>query len=100
MTDHEIAIHSVSRITGVSTSRILSRSREWPVVEARRIVVLILHEEGLPDLTISYVLRRGRGAILKIRHVATDYRDVSKVFNDKYLKSKNLYEHEKSLRNA
>lgn len=100
MTNHELVIHSVSKVTGVPMKKILSRSREWPIVEARRLVVLILCEEGITDGIIALIIKRCRANVLKIRHVATDYRDVSKVFNDKYLKSKKLYEHEKSLRIA
>ena len=98
MTNPELAINSVAKVTGVSPKRIVSRSREWTVVEARRLVVLILHSDGMSDLPISLVLNRVRPAGLKMRHVATDYLDMSKVFNEKFLKAKGIYEHEKSLR--
>jgi len=98
MTNNEIAIAVVSRITGVAKSRILSPSRVWPAVEARMLIVLLLHYDGATDEAISWVLNRKRGAILKSRHHAFDSLEFSKVFRDKFNRAKTKYEEQKSLR--
>ncbi|MEE0978645.1 MAG: hypothetical protein UH625_04470 [Muribaculaceae bacterium] len=98
MTDYEIAISVVSTVTGVSKNTILSPGRHWPAVEARMLIVLLLSNDGATDETISWVLNRKRGAILKSRHNAFDSMDISKTFRDKYQRVKNMYEERKSLR--
>lgn len=98
MDNKEIAITVVSKVTGVSKSTILSRTRIWPAVEARQLIVLLLSREGATDETISWILNRGRGAILKSRHNATDSLRLSKVFRAKFDKASEMYENQKSLR--
>ena len=98
MSNNEIAIAVVSKVTGVSKSHILSPSREWPAVEARQLIVLLLYYDGATDESISWVLNRKRGAILKSRHNALNTLDVSKVFKDKFNRIKSMYNEQKSLR--
>jgi len=98
MTNNEIAIAVVSKVTGVAKSAILSPSREWPAVEARMLIVLLLYHDGVTDGAISWVLNRKRGAILKSRHNAIDTLEISKVFRDKFNLIKSKYEEQKSLR--
>ncbi|MDE7356165.1 hypothetical protein [uncultured Duncaniella sp.] len=98
MNNKEIALAIVSRITGVATSTILSRTRKWPAVEARQLIILLLSRDGATDETISWMLNRGRGAILKSRHNAMDALRLSKLFRSKFDKISELYEHQKSLR--
>jgi hypothetical protein len=98
MDNKDIALAVVSKVTGVAKTTILSRTREWPAVEARQLVILLLYREGATDETISWMLNRGRCAILKSRHNATDALRLSKVFRAKFDKISELYEHQKSLR--
>lgn len=98
MDNKEIAIAVVSKVTGVAKSTILSRTREWPAVEARQLVILLLARDGVTDEAISWMLNRGRCAILKSRHNANDALRFSKLFREKFDKSSEMYEHQKSLR--
>lgn len=98
MDNQEIAITVVSKVTGVAKSTIISRTRKWPAVEARQFIVLLLSRDGATDESISWMLKRGRCAILKSRHNATDSLRISKIFREKYDKISALYEHQKSLR--
>lgn len=98
MNNNEIAIAVVSKVTGVATSTILSPSREYRAIEARMLIVMLLSRDGATDESISWVLHRKRGAILKSRHNAVATLEYSKVFRDKYSKASDLYEQQKSLR--
>lgn len=98
MNNSEIAIAVVSKVTGVSKSTILSPCRQWPAVEARMLIVLLLSHDGATDESTSWVLNRKRGAILKSRHNAVSCLEYSKVFRDKFSKASELYEQQKSLR--
>lgn len=98
MDNKDIALAVVSKVTGVAKTTILSRTREWPAVEARQLVILLLYREGATDEAISWMLNRGRCAILKSRHNATDALRLSKVFRAKFDKISELFEHQKSLR--
>ncbi|MDE6222588.1 MAG: hypothetical protein K2M49_02735 [Muribaculaceae bacterium] len=98
MDNKEIAISVVSKVTGVAKSTILSRTREWPAVEARQLIILLLSRDGATDEAISWMLNRGRGAILKSRHNANDALRLSKLFKTKFDKASEMYEHQKSLR--
>lgn len=98
MTNYEIAISVVRKVTSVSRSKILSASRVWPAVEARQLIVLLLSKDGATDETISWGLNRKRGAILKARHNALSALILSKAFKQKYDKCLALYEEGKSLR--
>lgn len=98
MTNNEIAISVVSKVTSVAKSKILSATRKWPAVEARQLIILLLHNDGLNDEAISWVLKRTRVTILKARHTANDGLRFSKLFHQKYDKCLTLYEKEKSIR--
>lgn len=98
MSNNEIAISVVSDVTGVAKSTILSGKRVWPAVEARQLIILLLSRDGATDEMISWVLKRGRGAILKSRHSANDALRLSKLFRAKFDKVSSLYEQQKSLR--
>lgn len=98
MNNNEIAISVVGKVTGVSKMTILSRTREWPAVEARQLIILLLSRDGVTDEAISWTLNRGRGAILKSRHNANDALRLSKLFREKFDKALQMYEHQKSLR--
>ncbi len=98
MDNKEIALTVVSKITGVAKSTILSRTRVWPAVEARQLIILLLYHDGATDESISWILKRGRCAILKSRHSATDSLRISKLFRAKFDKASEMYESQKSLR--
>lgn len=98
MTNSEIAISVVSKVTGVAKSKILSAGRQWPAVEARMLIVLVLSYDGASDEATSWVLNRKRGAILKARHNALNTMEISKVFRDKFNRVKAMYDEQKSLR--
>lgn len=98
MTNSEIAINVVSKITGVSTKDIRSSSRKFKTVECRMIIVLLLKREGLSDESIGWSLNRARVTILKARRVAEDTLIYSKTFKDKFSKAHELYTKQKSLR--
>lgn len=98
MSDNELAISVVSKVTGVPKSTILSPCRQWPAVEARMLIVLLLSHDGATDDSTSWVLHRKRGAILKSRHNALNTMDISKVFRDKFNRVKLMYNEQKSLR--
>lgn len=100
MDNDKIALSVAAKTMGVSVRMILSASRLGRVVEARKLIVLMLYNEGKPDAFIAQILNRGRVAILKIRHHAMAAYQVSTVFRNKYDKAKSLYEHAKSLRGA
>lgn len=97
MTIYEIAINAVSKVTGVSKSTIISPTRVWPAVEARQLIILLLSRDGMSDESISWVLKRGRIAILGSRHNANDLLSISKQFKSKYDKAKSIYDQQKSL---
>ncbi|WP_300505339.1 hypothetical protein [uncultured Duncaniella sp.] len=98
MTNNEIAITVVSKVTGVAKSTILSSTREYRAVESRMLIVLLLSRDGASDGTISWVLNRKRVTILKARHNALSSLEYSKAFRDKYHRISHLYEQQKSLR--
>lgn len=98
MDNKEIALTVVSKVTGVAKSKILSRTRVWPAVEARQLIILLLCRDGATDEAISWMLNRGRCAVLKSRHAATDSLRLSKLFRAKFDKASEMYENQKSLR--
>lgn len=98
MSNNEIAISVVSKFTGITKSKILSRTREWPAVEARQFIILLLSRDGATDESISWILNRGRCAVLKSRHNASDALRFSKLFRSKFDKISEMYERQKSLR--
>lgn len=100
MTDNEIAIKVVSKVTGLTATKILSASRKWPEVEARMLIIRLLFEDGLKDEHISCSLKRCRIAIYRARQRASEWLSLSMAFRMKYDRAKKLYEQEKSLRIA
>lgn len=88
---------AVHHVTGVTKAKITSRSRRWPIVEARMLVVLLLSRLGYDDLKIALAIERNRTTILKSRHHAEDYLSVSAIFRYKFLKISELYEDSKSI---
>lgn len=97
MQDSEIVLNAVYRVTGVSKTKILSRSRLWPIVEARMLFVLIFARLGQDDQQTAWMLDRDRTTILNARHKAEDYIEISKSFSDKFNKIKEIYETAKSI---
>lgn len=82
----ETVLAAVTKVTGISTSRIVSESRLWPVAEARMISVLALNRLGLTDTKTAWILNRGRSNVCKIRHTALNLLEYSKTFRDKLQK--------------
>lgn len=97
MQDSEIVFDTVYRVTGVSKNKILSRSRLWPIVEARMLFVLFFARRGQDDQHTAWVLSRDRTTILNARHKAEEYISISKSFLDKFNKIKRIYETAKSV---
>lgn len=97
MKDSEIVLDAIVRCTGISKDNILSRSRVWPIVEARMLFILFLSRIGQDDQRTAEQLNRDRTTILKIRHQAEDYISVSKTFCDKYNNLKAIYENTKPI---
>lgn len=77
---------AVTKVTGISRTRLLSDSRLWPVVEARMLSAIVLNRLGLVDEKIATMLNRGRSTMCKSRHAGEDLLQVSKTFKDKFQK--------------
>lgn len=88
---------AVNRVTGISRTKMLSRSRLWPIVEARMLFVLQLSRLGHDDQQTALALERDRTTILNARHKAEDYISISRAFNDKFNKIKEIYGNAKSV---
>lgn len=97
MTDSEIIMDAVVRATGVSKEKMLSRSRLWPIVEARMLFVLLSARMGKDDQFAALALGRNRTTILKTRHHAEDYISISSSFFEKFNKVKKIYGTAKSI---
>lgn len=97
MQDSEIVFAAVYNVTGVSKTKMLSRSRLWPAVEARMLFVLLCARLGQDDQTIAWSLQRDRTTILSARHKAEDYINISKSFSDKFNKLTECYATAKSV---
>lgn len=91
MTDSEIVMDIVSKVTGISKKKMLSKLRQWPVVEARMLYMLFCSRKGYTDQQIAWALSRNRTTVLKSRVKAEDYLKVSRVFAEKYNKIKEKY---------
>ena len=98
MTDHQIALDVVSKSTRVSQKKIISRSRTGNVVEARKLFILLLAQDGVRDEIISWTLNRCRSSITLSRHTAKRLINSSAIFRNKYTQIKKRYEYQKSLR--
>lgn len=92
MSDYEITFNAVHKVTGISKTKICSRSRVWPVHEARMLFVLWLSRQGHDDQRLAWTLDRNRSTICKTRSYAEDYIKISSSFHDKYKKIAKLYE--------
>lgn len=77
---------AVTKVTGISRTRLLSDSRLWPVVEARMLSAIALNRLGLVDEKIASMLNRGRSTMCKSRHAGENLLLVSKTFKDKFQK--------------
>lgn len=97
MPDSEIVFAAVYNVTGVSKTKMLSRSRLWPAVEARMLFVLFCARLGQDDQTTAWSLQRDRTTILSARHKAEDYISISKSFSDKFNKLTEYYATAKSV---
>lgn len=97
MQDSEIVLDAVYRVTGISKTKMLSRSRLWPIVEARMLFVPFFARLGQDDQQTAWVLDRDRTTILNARHKAEEYIGISKAFNDKFNKIKEIYGSAKSV---
>lgn len=92
MHDSEHVFDAVCKTSGISKEKMLSRSRLWPVVEARMLFVLCASRHGHGDDRIAWALRRDRTTIVKARHNAEDYLSISNIFAEKYDKVQKRYE--------
>lgn len=97
MTKTDILFNAVSKVTGISKTKMRSRSRLWPVAEARMLFVLFFASLGQSDERTGWSLNRHRTTILNSRHNAEEYITVSKVFKDKFDKVKAFYEKSQSV---
>lgn len=98
MSNHQIALDVISKITRISQNKIVSRSRIGEIVEARNLYILLLAQDGMRDETISWTLNRCRSSITHSRHAANNLIETSALFRTKYAKIKEQYEYQKSLR--
>lgn len=92
MTDSEKVLKAVCKVTGICKTKLLSRSRLWPIVEARLLLILFLSRTGYNDQRIAWIINRDRTTVLKGRHTAEDYIIVSSSFEQKFQKVANYYE--------
>ena len=83
-------LDAVAKVTGISKEKMLSSSRLWPLVEARMLVILMMHRLGCIDSTIALALHRDRSPICSSRGKARVQLEYSKSFRDKYLKIKDI----------
>ena len=83
-------LDAVAKVTGISKEKMLSSSRLWPLVEARMLVILMMHRLGCIDGTIALALHRNRSTICSSRGKAWAQLEYSKSFRDKYLKIKDI----------
>lgn len=97
MQDYEIVYDAIYRVTGISKTKMRSRARLWPIVEARMLFVLFFDRRGHKDLATAWELGRDRTTILNARHKAEEYIGISKAFNDKFNKIKEIYGSAKSV---
>lgn len=91
----DIVLDAVTKVTGVSRSRLLSDSRLWPVVEARMLSAIVLNRLGIVDELIGLMLNRGRSTVCKSRHAGEDLLQVSKTFQDKFQKIQTILNYQK-----
>lgn len=95
MTKQEKILGIVADATGIPKEQIRSRSRVWPLAEARLLYVLKCSAEGIPDGQMAKEIDRARVTMLKLRQSASDYKQMNRSFAKKYNKIEELYEAEK-----
>ena len=101
MTDFDTAIASVCKAAKVKRSAMISSSREWPNVEARHLLVLLLSRKQFKDGIIADIICRKRVTVVKSRQTANLLLSTSSVFRSKFDKAQSIYEETiKSLRLA
>ena len=91
MTEFENTFNAVYKVTGICRTKVRSRSRTWPIQEARMLFVLFLARRGHDDQRIAWALERNRTTVLKARHTAEDYIKVSSSFFDKFQNVSKVY---------
>lgn len=94
---YEIVYDAIYRVTGISRTKMRSRSHLWPIVEARMLFVLFFARFGHADQSTAEELGRDRTTILNARHKAEGYISISKSFKDKFNKIKEIYDRAKSV---
>ncbi len=90
MPEIENIMKAVTKVTGICKRKIMSRSRMWPIVEARMIYVLCA-SRTIADVYIAASLGRNRTTVVKTRKNALSYMSVCKTFRDKYAKALESY---------
>lgn len=98
MTDYQLAINSVAKVTRQSAKAILSPSKLRRRSDARMVIVLLLAADGYKDNFISYALRRSRARVQSLRTLAKEHLATDSGFAALYDKSRRIYESQKILR--
>ena len=83
---HDIAIASVHAVTGISRTKLLSKARTQPIVEARQLLILLLAQDGFKDENIGFIIKRTRSNVFRRRQLALEKVNYSKLFNEKLQK--------------
>lgn len=94
---YQSAINAVSHVTGIPEADFLSPSRKWEYVEARMLLTLLLHREGVVDKRIADVIRRQRPTVTVLRHKAEDVIAYSSSLSLKLKKVLKAYEDRQSI---
>lgn len=81
---------AVSKVTGMSHSKIISSSRLWQIVEARTISIISFNRLGLVDEKIALLINRARPTVCKSRKVGERLLKDSKTFKEKFHKVQTL----------
>lgn len=82
---------AVHLVTGIYRTRIISRRRAWPTLEARMLFILAMSRSGASDDRIAATLKRSRTTITKARNSAEDYLGRSVTFSEKLSKIETCY---------
>lgn len=96
----ELAIFAACKVTGVSRSVVMSRNRSQSVVDCRRIIILIMHNEHYTDDSIADVIKRSRSCVSICRMRAYDIMKYSKSLTAMYEKAYKLFLDKKAERIA
>jgi hypothetical protein len=103
-TNDDLAIDLACKLCHITRTQFLSPLRLRPMVEARQMFYLLLHERGYIDQTIAWIAKRSRPAVSLAREKAVFLVNRNKTFRERYEQYKSLYsaayEREKSLREA